>query len=95
MPVNLDAAGAEVGPFEQHYTWIKPETLAYFRGRPPLATRDSDHGLSLVKEHCQSREEQQRAVDALRFKCDLLWAQLDTLYHHSIDPTRPDEAKSS
>jgi pyrroloquinoline-quinone synthase len=90
-----DLMTRRLAAFEQHYTWIKPETLAYFRGRPPLATRDSEHGLSLVKEHCQSREEQQRAVDALRFKCDLLWAQLDTLYHHSIDPTRAKEAESS
>ena len=75
--------------FEQHYTWIDPDALAYFRSRPPLAKRDSDHGLSLVIEHCQSRAEQELAVAALRFKCDLLWAQLDAIYYHCVDPTRP------
>lgn len=73
--------------FEQHYTWIDPDALAYFRSRPPLAKRDSDHGLSLVLEHCQTREQQQRAVAALKFKCDLLWAQLDAIYYHCVDPT--------
>ena len=86
-----DLMTRRLAAFEQHYTWINPETLEYFRSRPPLATRDSDHGLSLVQEHCQSREQQQRAVDALRFKCDLLWAQLDVLYQNSVDPTRKDE----
>ena len=68
--------------FEQHYTWIDRGALAYFQSRPPLATRDSDHGLSLVHTYCRTREEQERAIDALSFKCDVLWAQLDALYYH-------------
>ena len=70
--------------FERHYTWIDPAALSYFRSRPPLAARDSEHGLALVHEHCQRREEQERAVAALRFKCDLLAAQLDAIYYHCV-----------
>jgi pyrroloquinoline-quinone synthase len=70
--------------FERHYTWINPEALEYFRSRPSLAARDSEHGLALVQQYCQSREEQERAVAALRFKCDLLCAQLDALYYHCV-----------
>ncbi len=70
--------------FEKHYTWIDPRALDYFRSRPSLAKRDSEHGLSLVLEHCRSREEQERAVAALRFKCDVLCAQLDALYYHCV-----------
>jgi pyrroloquinoline-quinone synthase len=73
--------------FEQHYTWIDPAALDYFRSRPPLATRDSRYGLELVLEHCRRRVEQERAVAALRFKCDLLCAQLDALYYHCVAPT--------
>lgn len=73
--------------FETHYDWVDPEALAYFRARPPLATRDSEHALSLVFAECRTRERQQAAVDALRFKCDLLWAQLDALYYHCVQPT--------
>ena len=75
-----------LGAFEKHYTWIDPEALAYFRSRPPLATRDSDYGLSLVHTYCRTREEQDRAIAALSFKCDVLWAQLDALYYHCVDP---------
>jgi pyrroloquinoline-quinone synthase len=70
--------------FEKHYTWIDPAALDYFRSRPPLAKRDSDYGLALVLAHCRSREEQERAVAALRFKCDVLSAQLDALYQHCV-----------
>src|SRR5207244_4826051 len=52
--------------FEKHYTWIDPAALAYFRSRPPLARRDSNHGLALVLEHCRTRPEQERAMVALR-----------------------------
>jgi pyrroloquinoline-quinone synthase len=74
--------------FEQYYTWIDPAALEYFRSRPPLATRDSEHGLSLVLHHCGTREEQERAVAALRFKCDLLTAQLDALAYACFSPAR-------
>ena len=70
--------------FETHYTWIDPAALDYFRSRPSLARRDSEHGLSLVLSYCRSREEQERAVAALRFKCELLSAQLDALYYNCI-----------
>jgi pyrroloquinoline-quinone synthase len=73
--------------FEKHYSWIDPQALDYFRSRPSLASRDSEHGLQLVLAHCQSRQEQERAVAALRFKCDLLGAQLDALYYHCVAGT--------
>jgi pyrroloquinoline-quinone synthase len=81
--------------FEKHYTWVDPSALAYFRARPALAKRDSDHGLSLVLEHCRSREEQERAVAALRMKCDILCAQLDALYYHCFERTKCDSGAST
>ena len=73
--------------FEKHYTWIDPEALAYFRSRLTQAPRDTDHGLGIVLDHCATRPEQERAAVALRFKCDLLWAQLDAIYHQCVTPT--------
>ena len=73
--------------FEEHYTWIDPAALAYFRSRLTQAPRDTDHGLGIVLDHCITRPEQERAAAALRFKCDLLWAQLDAIYHQCVTPT--------
>ncbi len=82
-----DLMVARLAAFEKHYPWIDSEALAYFRMRPPFARRDSDHGMSLVLEHCRNREQQEQAVAALRFKCDLLWAKLDAIYYDCVAPT--------
>lgn len=78
--------------FEKHYTWIASWGLDYFRGRLTQAPRDSDHGLALVIKHCRTLEEQEGAVAALRFKCELLWAQLDAMYLHCVLPAPKPES---
>lgn len=81
--------------FEKHYAWIDPAALAYFRARLTQAPRDSDHGLAIVLERSTTPESQRRAVEALAFKCDLLWAQLDAIHAHCFGlapaPERPPE----
>lgn len=74
-----DIHARRIEVFPQHYPWVKPEGLAYFRSRLAQAPQDSEHALGLVLEHCRSREEQEAAVGALRFKCDVLWALLDAV----------------
>jgi len=66
--------------FERHYSWVKKEGLHYFLDRTTQARIDSNFALQLVTERCQTLEQQKQAVDALKFKCDLLWAMLDTIY---------------
>lgn len=65
--------------FEDLYPWIRPQGLDYFRTRLHQAPRDADHGLELVLRECRTRRDQERAVAALSFKCDVLWSLLDAL----------------
>ncbi len=65
--------------WRQHYDWIKPEGYAYFEHRIPVARRDSLDTLDLVLTHCRTRERQDAALAALRFKCDVLRAMLDAI----------------
>ncbi len=74
---------------ERHYPWIDPGGLEYFRARLEQAPRDAQYALDLVVEHCRTREQQERAVEALSFKCDLLWAQLEAIERGD---TRPEAA---
>jgi pyrroloquinoline-quinone synthase len=74
---------------EKHYPWIDPAGLDYFRTRLKLAPADAQYALDLVVERCRSRAEQERAVSALAFKCDLLWAQLDAIDRGDIRPRPP------
>ncbi len=69
-----------LGAFERHYRWVNQDGLRYFRARLTQAPRDTDYSLQLVMERCRAREDQERCVDALKFKCDLLWAMLDAIY---------------
>lgn len=63
----------------QHYPWIEAEGLQYFRSRVTQARRDVEHGLSLTLDHFRTREQQERALDVLQFKLDVLWSMLDAM----------------
>lgn len=69
-----------------HYDFVSPETLSYFNNRLHQAPRDADFALAYVKAHAQTPEDQQAVLAALRFKCDVLWAQLDALYYAYVAP---------
>jgi hypothetical protein len=60
--------------------------LSTIAGRSIQAPRDADFALSYIKTHARSRVEQQACVAAVRFKCDVLWAQLDALNHAYVTP---------
>jgi pyrroloquinoline-quinone synthase len=63
----------------QHYPWIDASGYAYFRGRLGEARRDVEHGLEVTLEHFRSRGEQERALEILQFKLDILWSMLDAM----------------
>ena len=69
-----------------NYEFVTRETLAYFSQRPPQAERDSRFALDYVKVNARTAEAQQSVVQALEFKCDVLWAMLDALYHAYVAP---------
>ncbi len=62
-----------------HYPWIDPQGLGYFRSRIPLAARDVEHGLRVTLGYFTTREAQDRALEILQFKLDLLWSMLDAI----------------
>ena len=69
-----------------NYAWITQETLAYFTPRLTQAPRDVNFALGYVRDHARTRAEQEAVLAALRFKCDVLWAQLDALHHAYVTP---------
>jgi pyrroloquinoline-quinone synthase len=71
---------------ERHYDWIDPAGLEYFRTRLVKAPRDAQYALDLTVERSRTRERQEAAVAALRFKTELLWAQLDAIERGDTQP---------
>ena len=69
-----------------NYPFVTRETLSYFDKRPPQAKRDAYFALNYVKLNAKTPEQQQAVLAALEFKCDVLWAMLDSLYHAYVAP---------
>jgi pyrroloquinoline-quinone synthase len=80
------AIRVRLAALETHYPWIDPAGLEYFRRRLDQAPHDAQHALGLVVEGSRTREQQQRAVAALRFKTEMLWAQLDAIERGDTQP---------
>ena len=70
----------------RNYDFVTPETLAYFTPRLTQAPRDSDFALAYVKDNARTPEQQEAVLAALRFKCDVLWSQLDALHFAYVQP---------
>ncbi len=72
----------------RHYPWLSGG-LDYFQGRLTQAPDDAEFALAWVVRHAGTREEQEKALGALRAKCDILWAMLDALYFAYVLPGWP------
>lgn len=70
----------------QNYDFANERTLAYFRTRLTQAPRDVQFGLAYVLREARTRDQQEAALAALRFKTDVLWAQLDALHYAYVTP---------
>lgn len=72
--------------FDTHYPWVETHGLEYFRARLEQAPRDVEYGLDYVISHCPTRDDQERAMAALRTKCHILWSLLDAVHHAHVSP---------
>jgi pyrroloquinoline-quinone synthase len=63
----------------QHYPWIDRAGLQYFQSRVSLARRDVEFSLELTLDRFNTRALQERALDILKFKLDVLWQMSDAM----------------
>ncbi|MBC8000800.1 MAG: pyrroloquinoline-quinone synthase PqqC [Leptolyngbya sp.] len=73
-----------IGIIEEHYSWIKPSGLDYFRTRLNQAPRDSQHGIDLVMTGAKTFDQQMQALKAVEFKCNVLWSLLDAIEFQGV-----------
>jgi pyrroloquinoline-quinone synthase len=62
-----------------HYPWIDRAGLEYFQSRVSLARRDVEFGLAFTLGHFNTPALQQRALEILQFKLDVLWQMSDAM----------------
>lgn len=68
-----------------HYDFINPNIMTYFKRRLEQAPRDANFALEFVKKHAKTAEEREAVCNALIFKTNVLWVQLDALYHAYVE----------
>ncbi len=81
-----DLHKARIAALLENYDFANETTLAYFKTRLTQAPRDVAFGLGYVLDQARTRDQQEAALAALRFKTDVLWAQLDALHHAYVTP---------
>jgi pyrroloquinoline-quinone synthase len=69
----------------QHYDFVNPDIMSYFKRRLAQAPRDANFALAYVKEHARTPEQREGVCNALIFKTNVLWVQLDALYHAYVE----------
>jgi pyrroloquinoline-quinone synthase len=75
-----------ISSWPEVYPWIKESGLSYFKKRLTEARRDVEQGLSVTLDYfSQSRAMQERALDILQFKLDVLWVIADSIMLASLN----------
>jgi len=72
----------------RYYPWLSGG-LNYFEARLDQAPTDAQFAFQFVADHARTYADQEKAIQALREKCEILWAQLDALYYAYVDPRWP------
>ena len=63
----------------EHYPWIDRAGLQYFQSRVSIARRDVEFGLAFTLDWFNTRAAQERALEVLQFKLDVLWQMNDAM----------------
>ena len=71
------------------YDFVDEDMLIYFKGRMTQAPRDADFALDYVVRHATTPELEDSVCQALVFKTNVLWSQLDALYFAYVEPRLP------
>jgi pyrroloquinoline-quinone synthase len=85
---SRDLISLRMEKLRQHYPWLSGG-LDYFEARLTQAPEDAHYAVNYVYENAKARSQQEFAIQALRDKCDILWAQLDALYFAYVQPGWP------
>jgi len=85
---SRDLISLRMEKLRHHYPWLTGG-LDYFEARLTQAPEDAHYAVNYVYENAKTRSQQELAIQALRDKFDILWAQLDALYFAYVQPGWP------
>ena len=85
---SRDLITLRMDALRRHYPWLSGG-LDYFEARLDQAPADAQFAFQFVADHARTYAEQEKAIQALREKCEILWAQLDAIYYAYVQPGWP------
>ncbi len=85
---SRDLITLRMDALRRHYPWLSGG-LDYFEARLDQAPADAQFAFQFVADHARTYAEQEKAIQALREKCEILWAQLDAIYYAYVEPGWP------
>src|SRR5262249_790295 len=88
-----DLMANRVLAWQEHYPWVDPVMLGCFRSRVTRARLDSNEAVEFVDRHATSPDVQDRCVQALVDKTQILWKLLDSVYAAYVKPKLAPKAK--
>ena len=62
-----------------NYPWIRRDDLDYFTNRIDAVSGEGKDTVEIVVRYAVTRAQQEAAISALSFKCDVLWSMLDAI----------------
>ena len=85
---SRDLITLRMDALRRHYPWLSGG-LDYFEARLDQAPADAQFAFQFVADHARTYAEQEKTIQALREKCQILWAQLDSIYYAYVQPGWP------
>jgi len=85
---SRDLITLRMDALRRHYPWLSGG-LDYFEARRDQAPADAQFAFQFVADNAHTYAEQQKAIAALSEKCEILWAQLDSIYYSYVQPGWP------
>lgn len=85
---SRDLISLRMEKLREFYPWLAGG-LDYFEARLTQAPEDANFAINYVFTHATNRGLQELVIQAVRDKCDILWAQLDALYFAYVEPGWP------
>jgi pyrroloquinoline-quinone synthase len=82
---SRDLITLRMDSLRRHYPWLS-DGLEYFEARLDQAPVDAQFAFQFVADHARTYGDQEKAIQALREKCEILWAQLDSIYYAYVQP---------
>jgi pyrroloquinoline-quinone synthase len=83
-----DLMTRRIAAWEKHYSWLEPGAIDYFRSRVPRATADSKEAIEFVVAGATTVELQEKCINALIRKTEILWHLLDCVAAHDRDRSK-------